>query len=173
MTSLSAPCWHARDIMSYPVRGSARPATKKSYSHPARSPSSPTTTPDSPFGAMKTLQPAGRVLALDFPSALILITPTTAPGRRRSRAYHDHDRAFWCSGRFWPESTSRACPTSHAALGERFAKQGALFEQRGGSIPAKELRNLVVAGRTGNLHDHAWDAADELVSKMRHRISHD
>jgi hypothetical protein len=43
----------------------------------------------------------------------------------------------------------------------------AIFEQRGGSIPAGELRNLVVVGRPGNLHDHAWDVADQLVAKMR------
>jgi hypothetical protein len=43
----------------------------------------------------------------------------------------------------------------------------ALFEERGGSIPAGELRNLIVAGRPGNLHDHAWDVADQLVAQMR------
>jgi hypothetical protein len=45
-----------------------------------------------------------------------------------------------------------------------------MFERRGGSIPARELRNLVVAGRPGNLHDHAWDAADRLVETMRKAV---
>jgi hypothetical protein len=48
-----------------------------------------------------------------------------------------------------------------------------IFEERGGSLPAGELRNLVVAGRPGNLHDHAWDAADHLVKKMRSQTGYD
>jgi hypothetical protein len=43
----------------------------------------------------------------------------------------------------------------------------ALFEQRGGRIPGRELRLLTIDGRPGNLHDHAWDVADALVAKMR------
>jgi hypothetical protein len=49
----------------------------------------------------------------------------------------------------------------------------AIFEERGGSLPAGELRNLVVPGRPRNLHDHAWDAADHLVKKMRSQTGHD
>jgi hypothetical protein len=49
----------------------------------------------------------------------------------------------------------------------------AIFEERGGSIPARELRNLIVPGRPGNLHDHAWDTADQLVKQMRTQASHD
>lgn len=43
----------------------------------------------------------------------------------------------------------------------------ALFEERGGAIPARELRLLTVAERPGNLHDHAWDEADRAIAKMR------
>jgi hypothetical protein len=42
-----------------------------------------------------------------------------------------------------------------------------IFEARGGALPAQELRRLTVAGRPGNLHDHAWDVADAVVTKMR------
>jgi hypothetical protein len=38
--------------------------------------------------------------------------------------------------------------------------------------PAKRPA-LILPGRPGNLHDHAWDAADKLVSKMRTEAGHD
>lgn len=35
------------------------------------------------------------------------------------------------------------------------------------TISAEELRRLILPGFKRNLHDHAWDVADELVLKMR------
>lgn len=42
-----------------------------------------------------------------------------------------------------------------------------LFEESGGQMTAGRLHNLIREGVPGNLHDQAWDVADELVSKMR------
>jgi hypothetical protein len=42
-----------------------------------------------------------------------------------------------------------------------------LFEEAGGQMTAGRLHNLIREGVPGNLHDQAWDVADELVGKMR------
>ena len=41
-----------------------------------------------------------------------------------------------------------------------------MFEVRE-TIPAEEVSRLINSGVKGNLHDQAWDVADELVGKMR------
>jgi hypothetical protein len=42
-----------------------------------------------------------------------------------------------------------------------------LFDEAGGQMRAGRLSNLVREGIHGNLHDQAWDVADELVAKLR------
>jgi hypothetical protein len=43
----------------------------------------------------------------------------------------------------------------------------AIFSASGGSITAEVLEDLIGIGRIGNLHDRAWDVADQAVLKMR------
>jgi hypothetical protein len=45
-----------------------------------------------------------------------------------------------------------------------------LFEEAGESMTARDLYYLINPGIKGNLHDRAWEIADELVSNMRMRI---
>jgi hypothetical protein len=46
-----------------------------------------------------------------------------------------------------------------------------LFDARdGGGMTVRELRYLVTPGRLRNLHDEAWDAADQVVARMRRNI---
>ncbi len=42
----------------------------------------------------------------------------------------------------------------------------AIFDERE-TIPATEVFRLITPGTKGNLHDQAWDVADELVGRMR------
>lgn len=42
----------------------------------------------------------------------------------------------------------------------------ALFDVRE-TIPATEISRLINPGIKGNLHDQAWDIADEVVARMR------
>ncbi len=46
-----------------------------------------------------------------------------------------------------------------------------IFDESGGAIQAKRLNQLIntrdQGGTKGNLHEQAWDVADELVRKMR------
>jgi Domain of unknown function (DUF4157) len=42
-----------------------------------------------------------------------------------------------------------------------------LFEKAGGRMRARRLHDLIREGVPGNLHDQAWDVADDLVSRMR------
>jgi hypothetical protein len=42
-----------------------------------------------------------------------------------------------------------------------------LFEESGGSMTYRRLHYLINPGIKGNLHDQAWDVADELVMRMR------
>lgn len=42
-----------------------------------------------------------------------------------------------------------------------------LFEESGGAMSGERFARLVNRGIKGNLHDHAWDVADELVRQMR------
>lgn len=42
-----------------------------------------------------------------------------------------------------------------------------LFEEAGGQMRAGRLANLIREGVPGNLHDQAWDVADQLVTQMR------
>jgi hypothetical protein len=41
-----------------------------------------------------------------------------------------------------------------------------IMDQRG-QISGAELRRLIMEGNPGNLHDQAWDVADDLVARMR------
>ena len=41
-----------------------------------------------------------------------------------------------------------------------------IFEERQ-TLPAEELGRLINPGHKGNLHDQAWDIADQLVGRMR------
>jgi hypothetical protein len=41
-----------------------------------------------------------------------------------------------------------------------------IFEERQ-TLPAEELGRLINPGHKGNLHDQAWDIADQLVARMR------
>lgn len=42
-----------------------------------------------------------------------------------------------------------------------------IMDESGGAIRAERLHNLISPGIKGNLHDQAWDVADEMVAKMR------
>ena len=42
-----------------------------------------------------------------------------------------------------------------------------LFEENGGVMPAGRLSNLISEGIAGNLHDQAWDVADNLIIEKR------
>jgi uncharacterized Zn-binding protein involved in type VI secretion len=42
-----------------------------------------------------------------------------------------------------------------------------LFDENGGQMPASQLHRAIAPGFKGNLHDEAWDVADDLVNKMR------
>lgn len=42
-----------------------------------------------------------------------------------------------------------------------------IFEEAGGAINMQKLYNLINPGIARNLHDQAWDVADQLVMKMR------
>lgn len=42
-----------------------------------------------------------------------------------------------------------------------------LFKESGGQMKAGRLHDLIRESVPGNLHDRAWDVADELVSKMQ------
>jgi hypothetical protein len=42
-----------------------------------------------------------------------------------------------------------------------------IMDESGGAIRADRLHNLVSPGIKGNLHDQAWDIADEAVARMR------
>jgi len=42
-----------------------------------------------------------------------------------------------------------------------------IFEEEDGKILARDLYRLITSGIAGNLHDKAWDIADELVRAMR------
>ena len=41
------------------------------------------------------------------------------------------------------------------------------FAEAGGSMPALDLRELIREGKTGNLHDRAWEEATRAVAAMR------
>lgn len=41
-----------------------------------------------------------------------------------------------------------------------------LFEEKGGAMTYRQLHYLISPGVKGNLHDQAWDVADQLVSAM-------
>jgi hypothetical protein len=43
------------------------------------------------------------------------------------------------------------------------------FAEAGGWMRARDLKELIRAGKQGNLHDQAWDEANRLVEAMRAR----